>query len=361
MKTMKIFQVIPLLATGGAEKFTIDLSNELAHLGHEVVLVTLFDKCKISTLESYVDNKHVRRISLHKKPGFDPNCFINILKLIRKEKPNVVHAHVGAIKYMTLATTFYHKCKYIATIHSEAKREAGKGIELLSRRYMFKLKLMTPVTISNESELSFKKFYGFSGYIIPNGCSSYESVDLDSHKYKENIDFLFVHAGRLQKVKNQITLVKAFKHLLDEGERVRLLIMGRKEDPEVYDSLKSFFNDSIEYLGEQRNSRSFMNEADAFCLSSSMEGMPISIIEAFSVGCIPIVTPVGGCVNMVQNGINGIIADGICEDDYYKALKKYISLDPIKKESMKRCAIETFNKMYSITTSAKKYIELYNK
>ena len=357
---MKILQIIPLLGTGGAEKFTIDLSNELANLGHEVVLVTLFDNNNNSTLESYVDTTKVKRISLHKKFGFDPKCFINIVKLIRKEKPNVVHAHVGAIKYITLAATIYRNCKYVATIHSEAKREAGSGIEQWSRKYMFKLGLMLPVTISDESELSFKKYYGFNGNMIPNGCSSYTPYGLDLQKYKEGIDLLFVHAGRLQKVKNQITMVKAFKRLLDEGLRAKLLIMGRKEDLEVYDSLQPFFNKGIEYIGEQKDCRSFMNIADAFCLSSSMEGMPITIIEAFSVGCVPIVTPVGGCVNMVQDGINGFIANGISVDDYYSAIKRFISLNSIQKKELKKNAIDTLNNKYSIAMCANKYIELYN-
>lgn len=357
---MKILQIIPLLGTGGAEKFTIELSNELARLGHEVVLVTLFDKNEISTLESYVDTQNVRRLSLHKKPGLDLKCFIRILSLIRDERPNIVHAHVGAIKYMVLAASIYRNCKYVATIHSEAKREAGRGIEQWSRKYMFKLGLMLPVTISDESELSFKKYYGFSGNMIPNGCSSYNSCGLNLKKYREDVDYLFVHAGRLQKVKNQITMVKAFQRLLDEGFKIKLLIMGRKEDPEVYKSLSPFFNEGIEYIGEQKDCRAFMNNADGFCLSSSMEGMPITIIEAFSVGCVPIVTPVGGCINMVKDGINGFIANGTQVDDYYMALKKYISLDAIEKNKIKQNAIETFNKMYSITMSANKYIELYN-
>lgn len=357
---MKILQIIPLLCSGGAEKFTIDLSNELARLGHEVVLVTLFDKNEMSSLESYVDSQNVRRLSLHKKPGFDLKCFIRILNLIRDERPNIVHAHVGAIKYMVLTASIYRNCKYVATIHSEAKREAGSGIEQWSRKYMFKMGLMLPVTISDESELSFKKYYGFSGNMIPNGCSPNKSCGLNLKKYRDGIDYLFVHAGRLQKVKNQITMVKAFKRLLDEGFKIKLLIMGRKEDPEVYKSLSPFFNKGIEYIGEQKDCRAFMNNADAFCLSSSMEGMPITIIEAFSVGCVPIVTPVGGCVNMVQDGINGFIANGISVDDYYSAIKRFISLNSIQKKELKKNAIDTFNNKYSIAMCANKYIELYN-
>lgn len=356
---MRVLQIIPILGTGGAEKFTIDLSNELARLGHEVILVTLFDKSKISTLEVYVDTKKVKRESLHKKQGFDPKCFISILNLIRKEKPNVVHAHVGAIKYMALAATIYRDCKYVATIHSEAKREAGKGIEVLTRKYMFKLGLMSPVTISEESELSFEKFYGFRGTMIPNGCSSYVANTLDLSIYRKGVDFLFVHAGRLQRVKNQITMVKAFKRLLDEGIRARLLIMGRMEDPEVYNSIKPYFSDNIQYIGEQKDCRAFMNIADAFCLSSSMEGMPITVIEALSVGCVPIVTPVGGCLNIVKDGNNGFVAKSIRIDDYYIVLGKFVHLTLVEREEVKRCAIDTYNKMYSIQMSARKYLNLY--
>lgn len=41
---------------------------------------------------------------------------------------------------------------------------------------------------------------------------------------------------------------------------------------------------------------------DAYALCSSYEGMPISLIEAIGVGCIPVCTPVGGIVDVVHNG-----------------------------------------------------------
>lgn len=40
---MKIIQMIYSLSSGGAEKFVVDLSNELAVRGHEVTLCMLFD------------------------------------------------------------------------------------------------------------------------------------------------------------------------------------------------------------------------------------------------------------------------------------------------------------------------------
>ena len=40
---------------------------------------------------------------------------------------------------------------------------------------------------------------------------------------------------------------------MNEGCKIKHLIMGRKEDPEVYKSLSPFFNEGIEYIGEQTN------------------------------------------------------------------------------------------------------------
>lgn len=359
---MKILQIIPHLCTGGAEKFTIDLSNELSRIGHEVILVTLFDKNERSVLEGYVDSNKIERICLHKNKGLDFRCFISLLSLIKEERPDIVHSHIGAIKYMVLAATFYRKCKYIATIHSDAKREAGRGIELIARKYMFGFGLMQPVTISNESERSFKNFYGFDACVIPNGCSSYKkAISIYERKYKHDVDFLFVHAGRMQKVKNQIVMVKAFRHLLDDGIKAKLLIMGRKENTEIFETISPFFCDGIEYIGEQKDCRLFMAMADAFCLTSLMEGMPISIIEAFSVGCVPIVTPVGGCVNMIKDGWNGLLSIDTTAKDYYKALKKYVSLTDDERNVMRVNAIRTFDEEYSISNCATKYLELYYK
>ena len=66
---MKIFQVIPNLGSGGAERFVVDLSNELAQQGHDVTLLTLYDL--VGTHGFYKDeiDGKVRVVSFHKSLG----------------------------------------------------------------------------------------------------------------------------------------------------------------------------------------------------------------------------------------------------------------------------------------------------
>jgi glycosyltransferase involved in cell wall biosynthesis len=354
---MKILQLIPNLGTGGAERFVCELANELNKQGEDCTIATLYnpnESDKIS--KSHLNN--INMLSLGKKKGIDIRMFWKISKLIRKEKFEVVHAHIGAIKYILVASIFLRKVKFVTTIHSEASREAGNKIEKYIRAFMFKFGFCKAVTISEESHTSFQNFYGFNTEMVYNGVSDY--------KQKENIvlknnneELVFVHAASCQPVKNQELLFKSFAILAQEFDNVKLIWLGNNNMyKDLYKSLESYLSEKIIYGGEINNIRDYLAKADAFCLSSKMEGMPMSIIESFSVGCIPLCTPVGGIKNMIQSGENGILSEDLSVEAYYKMLKQFVQMDNAKKEQMKHCALESFDN-YKIDTTAKKYIKLY--
>lgn len=358
---MKIIEIIPNLATGGGEKFVIDLSNAFVDAGHDCSIVTMYDRSDEDVLSRYI-KEGVKTFSLGKRPGADFRCMFRILRHIRKQKPEVVHAHLAAIMYLLLAAIFCRKVKFFATIHSEASREAGGGLSKLIRIFLFKTKLVIPVTISDESEKSFERFYGFPTHMIPNGCSDYvpcEAISNQFKSYREGVDYLFIHAGRIHKVKNQLMLVEAFDKVVQQGINARLLIAGRIEDKALFEQMKPYLSDKIIYIGEQPNIRAIMSVADAFCLSSVMEGMPITIIEAFSVGCVPIVTPVGGCVNMIENGVNGFISNAVDAHSYTKELLNFTALTSDNRLSLRDNCSDEFISKYSISRTITDYLTCF--
>ena len=357
---MKIIEIVPRLQTGGAEKFVVDLTNKFAAQGHHCVLLTLFDLDEFDIVRNELSDQ-VELVSIGKHRGFDLRCYGRILQIIRRYRPDVVHAHVGAIKYLTLSTLLYRKCRYFATIHSEARREAGRGIELWSRKLMFNNRLMVPITISEESGKSFQQFYGWAAPMIMNGCSKYTpSQNMEQYlALRESVDLLFVHAARISDVKNQPMLLRVFQRLLSEGLKIRLLIMGRCDSDKIMADITAALCDGITYLGERADIRDIMAVADAFCLTSRQEGMPITIIEAFSVGCPPITTPVGGCVNMIQDGQNGLLSSDCSDEQYYKTIKQYIFSSDERRKLMKSKAFDSY-RAYSITTTARNYLALFS-
>lgn len=354
---MKVLEVIPLLSIdGGAESFVVYFCNELIRQGHECAILMLYN----------VDDSVLNELSLHsavhiytanKKKGLDLACSFNVKSIIKSYKPDIVHVHVGAIPYIALSAICYRKCKYFATIHSEAKREAGSIYAKWTRRFLFKQRFVVPVTISESSRQSFIVFYGVKPEMVYNGVPSFDALD---RREEETGIIRFIHVARCHPVKNQVLLLKSFNNIQKKYDNVELNWYGTTDGYlELFESLKSFFNNQIHYMGSTKEARLEMCKSDAFCLSSKMEGMPMTIIEALSVGCIPICTPVGGCTNMIEDGVNGFLAEDMSVEAYTNAMEHFLEKTNDEKAVIKRKAMETFNDKFSIEKTVNDYLALF--
>lgn len=356
---MKILQVLSTLSPGGAEHFTVALTNELIRMGYECDLVSLFDADNNNALlKSLCPKAH--HSSLNKRRGLDIGCCIRLFNFIKNGQYDVVHAHVCAIPYILLASVFLPKVKFFATIHSEAKRESGSTITKWCRFYMFKHNKCVPVTISDESKNSFEDFYNMDAPMIYNGAPAYTGKGLPPLRDNEE-QLLFIHPASCQVVKNQELLIKAFAKLTVDYPNVKLLWLGNnKLDKPLFNQLVSIMVPQIKYMGTVEDVRDYLVQADAMCLSSKMEGMPMTIIEAFSVACPSLCTPVGGIRNMIEDGKNGMLSASLGVDDYYAMLKRFCDLTLSQKTKMRQYARESYAS-YSIEKTASNYLKLYNR
>ncbi len=356
---MKILQIISTLGPGGAEHFVLEISNELCKQGHHVEILTLFDVQEDNLIRKALDLR-INIYSLKKQKGFEPKLFYFVWQFIHRKKYDVVHGHVGAIKYMTAAAFLCRDIRFVATIHSEAKREAGRTIDKWSRKLMFRFKVCVPVTISEESERSFEAFYGRSAEMIYNGVSEYvkkKEIKLRDHEGQ----IVFFHPASCQPVKNQILLLTSFNRLLDAGYDAKLVWVGYNDSyKNLFNSFAPLMKRNVSYLGEVNNVRDYMVAADVMCLSSIMEGMPMTIIEAFSVGRPVLCTPVGGCINMINQGENGMMSDDLTVESYYKILESFILISQSERAKMSAAALASFSQ-YNVENCVKSYLNIYGK
>ena len=357
---MKVLQLIPSLNNGGAERFVCEFSNELKRsfdVRCDIVLMYSDDECS-NALKTSLDGIECR--SLHKKTGFSFSYLVNLCKLIRRNGYDVVHAHLNCITYLLLSAFVLRDVKFVATIHSDARFEAPGFIDKMVRKILFRSRRVTPVTISEESEKSFYDYYDLNAKIIYNGLSRFqlpEKSDVSIRKSPD--DLIFIHPASCQPVKNQKLLLSAFKRITCEHKNVFLYWFGSNEaNIDLFNELSHYLSDNIRYMGCVNNLRDYLCQADAMCLSSLIEGMPMVIIESFSVGCIPLVTPAGGCVNMVENGYNGFVSGDFDEDNYYRMIEKFITLSSEEKERIRRNSSLSFN-TYDISECVKSYWEVY--
>ena len=119
-------------------------------------------------------------------------------------------------------------------------------------------------------------------------------------------------------------------------------------------------NPRIAILGVRTNPLEFMKGADAFCLSSQYEGLPISLIEALGVGTIPICTPVGGIRNLIIDGENGFLTSDLSEKAIKEAIIRFLSMDTSSLQTLKTNISNTY-KSFTMSNCAQAYeSQFYN-
>ena len=363
---MKIMHILPSLYTGGAEKFCIDVCNELANNPENEVYLCSLEKLNDRQQIMYEKiDKKVHFLSMN-KVGKHPTLMFDIYKMLKEIKPDITHTHLRAQVYAAFGL-IANAIPNVHTVHSLAQKETTAGkrkfYALLYRYFNF-----IPVSISAEVLKSVQEEYGKSySEKIDNGVQKLLPTDAFD-KTKRYIDTLkanektkiFVNIGRVYPVKNQKLLIEAFDKLLDESIDAHLLIIGSRQIVPEYakaceDTVKH--KDRIHFLDEKSNVSDYLLSADAFCLSSSHEGMPMTILEAMSIGLPTIATPVGGIPDIIDDGINGFIAKDLSVDAYAEAMKRFLDHPPLDKTKI----TEKFDQNYSISITTNRYYELYKK
>jgi glycosyltransferase involved in cell wall biosynthesis len=362
---VKILQITYSLSSGGAERLSVELSNQLAEMGHEVYL------CVIRDLSEAEHNFYlpellpsVSIINLKIPKGFSFRYFSALYRTIAEVCPDVVHSHLNIIRYVFFIRPFFPRLRFVHTIHNDAPKEVDSRLEWLVCRTFFSKHWIEAVTISDETSQSFVHYYGVQpAFQIHNGRSKVKK----SPAYQETYDYIqslkktpstvtLLHVARFAPQKNQQLLVNVVNQLAREGHDLQLIMVGGGFDSPDAQPLRAVSGPTIHFAGMRLNVGDYYFAADGFCLSSLYEGMPISLIEAWCCGCIPVCTPVGGCRGLINNGENGFLSADCSEKAYYDAvlrfLREYKSIDKKNLEAI-------FEKEFSIQQCAEKYLNAY--
>ena len=359
---MRIAQMHRNLGTGGIEAMICGLSNELVK-ENDVTVCTIVKPSPDDKFYRELTPSIKRATIGRTREGKPFKEMIRIARFVREGRFDIVHIH-GFFYYYALAILLHHrKTCFCYTVHSNALKENNPwDLRILPfKRFCFKHDWLHPVTISPASKDSFKELYGCESEMIPNGVVQPKPKDgcnLDALRITPATR-VFLHASRICPEKNQVMLCKVFDSLIHEGKDIALAIAGPIHHHEIFEEMKPFFSDRINYIGERSDIPALLCTADGMCLTSLYEGLPVILLEALAAGCIPVCTPVGGILDVVTDGENGFLSKDVSEEEYRLALNRFIESTAETIGQMKSACLQTAGQ-YDICQTGQAYQHLFH-
>ena len=135
-------------------------------------------------------------------------------------------------------------------------------------------------------------------------------VDLEHFSCKPIKNYqTFLMIARMLKTKGVIEYCDAARIVKQKYPDAVFNYLGAEGNIKVSDIQKYIDDGSINYLGTTKDIRPYLEECSVYVLPSYREGMPMSIMEAESVGRAIVATNVQGCKHTVNNEVNGYLVD----------------------------------------------------
>lgn len=205
-------------------------------------------------------------------------------------------------------------------------------------------------------------------YIIPYGLNQesyqgrFNSGDLQPMTVSsvENKKMIIACPARLVAIKGQKYLLEAMKLLVEKHDNVVCWFIGdgvMRQDLELQTSeLK--LTEHVHFFGKRHDVPELLAKADIVVLPSLQDNLPFSIIEAHSLGKPVVASRIGGIVEMVQDGTNGLLAEPANAYDLYEKLLMLVENDRLR-EQQSKAAKEHACSVWSDMAMLQQTLEVY--
>ena len=241
---------------------------------------------------------------------------LRLAAILRHLRPDILHSRnwpsVDAIPGARLA-------RVRAVVHSEHGREQTDPHGLSRRRNWirraFGVMVDRFVTVSEDLNrwlVDTVRIPARKVRTIHNGVDTRRFSDQDREAARRALGVadsarVIGTVGRLDPVKDQATLVRAFASVATARPEAVLVIVGDGPSRRALDALVTDLGlaGRVRMLGERADVPRLLGGFDVFALPSIGEGISNTVLEAMATGLPVVATRVGGNPELVDDGVNG--------------------------------------------------------
>lgn len=292
----------------------------------------------------------------------NPKTMLNIASelrhIVKTEDITVIHTHHRMAAFYVTLLGLYKKCVFINTSHNtfydkiKLTHFAYKHAHLIACGEMVKKNLEETFNLHDVTAIhnAVKKF---DGPIVPDSTLT---------ALHDQGFFLIGNVGRMTEQKGFEYFIDAMPAILSKHPNTKFIMVGAgKLKQSLKDRVTRLKLDSdVVWLGFRSDVQNVMSQLDLVVLSSLWEGLPLTPIEAFSVGRTVVATAVDGTVEIIQDGVNGYLIPP--RDNKALAEKCCALMD--QKAVLQKFEVEArkrFTQEFSFSTFKQRYIQYYKK
>lgn len=299
---------------GGIEIVAEELSVRMVEKGHEVTCYNRSGhhvsgrKYDIEKLKSYkgVNIRYVPTVDMKGLAALTSSFFASLLCAFGNY--DIVHIHAEGPSFFSFVPKLFGK-KVVVTVHGldwqRAKWKSGFGSKFIRAGEKNAVRFADSIIVLSKGvQQYFLDTYGRETVYIPNGVTV-EYTDhqeyIRKHELTEGDYILYV--GRIVPEKCVLELVKAFKKVKTNK---KLVIVGGSSDSSDYASevAREAKGDKriilVGFIDNEAELSDLYDNAYLYVLPSTIEGMPLTLLEAMSHGCACLTSDIRECVDVLR-------------------------------------------------------------
>ena len=353
-KALTVLHLIAPTHFGGAERVVLNLAESIDRSRFNIVVGAFINV-------HFPKNEFVARMEKERIPyrifwlrrTVDVDNIPRLVKLIRTQDIDIVHTHGYRSDIIGLLAARISSRPIIATIHGFVP--INSRLRLYGQADLIALRFFDRVLPVSEHISESLRQSGISKdriTTIRNAIDVKASADAGSESLKARISFLKPKAdlligivGRLSPEKNVPGFLDVARRLAGKYDRLKFVVVGDGPERDCLEGLtmRLKLDGKVRFTGFVEEMEGIYASLDILVISSSMEGIPLTALEAMRRGIPVVSTRVGGIPEIIEHGVNGLIVEAGDMEALGKAVEslvidneRYLTISQNARERIRR-------------------------
>lgn len=314
---LKVMHLIASPKIGGAEKLLLTIVDNIDFDRFDVSIAAYIDsKVELNNFYNEAVKSSARLFPVKIRHPYDIRQLIQIYRIIATVRPDVIHTHGYKTNILGFLMARLFKIPNIATVHGwlHTNRKITQLFNRLNLCLLRRFDQVIAVSEQIENVLLRRGVPASRLVTLRNVPAAKKQHHFDKAAFLEKYSLLpearcvgFV--GRLEPVKGADVFIAAAPIVLESCPDAQFLIAGEGSELIRLKATveKLGLGRQVKFLGFLASPGAFFQVLDLYVLPSRDEGIPLSLLEAMSVGVPVVASSVGGVPEVIKDGMNGIL------------------------------------------------------